>query len=117
MRRELALYGIDVSVLVLGAVQTPIWQKVSDEDLARYAQTDYAGGVAQIRATTSDLSKAGMPVERVAHTVRRLLEQPKAKARQVLVNDYMRGWLLPRIIPARLFDWAVARQLGLTRTK
>jgi short-subunit dehydrogenase len=116
MRRELALYGIDVIVMVLGAVQTPIWEKISEEDMARYATTDYAAGVAQMRATTSELGRGGMPVKRVAQAVRHALEQPKPKAREILVNDYWRGWLLPRLIPTRLFDWAMSKQFGLTRS-
>jgi NAD(P)-dependent dehydrogenase (short-subunit alcohol dehydrogenase family) len=116
MRRELALYGIDVIVLVLGAVQTPIWEKISAEDLERFAKTDYAGGVAQMRATTSELGKGGMPVKRVAEAVRQALERPKPKARHILVNDYFRGWLLPKLIPTSLFDWAMIKQFGLTRS-
>jgi NAD(P)-dependent dehydrogenase (short-subunit alcohol dehydrogenase family) len=116
MRRELALYGIDVIVLVLGAVQTPIWEKTSDEDLARYAATDYAEGVAQMRATASELGRTGMPVARVAQAVRQVLEAPKPKPRQILVNDYWRGWLLPRLIPTRLYDWAMTKQFGLKRS-
>jgi hypothetical protein len=102
--------------MVVGAVQTPIWEKMSEEDLARYAQTDYAGGVTQMRATTSDLGKSGMPVQRVAGAIRQVLEHPNPKARQVVVNNYWRGWLLPKLIPTRLFDWAMVRQFGLTRS-
>jgi NAD(P)-dependent dehydrogenase (short-subunit alcohol dehydrogenase family) len=116
MRRELALYGIDVIVMVLGAVQTPIWGKASEEDLARYAQTDYASAVAQMKATTSSLGTDGMPVERVAAAVRRVLEQPKPKVRQIVVNDYWRGWLLPKLIPTWLYDYAMTRQFGLSRS-
>jgi NAD(P)-dependent dehydrogenase (short-subunit alcohol dehydrogenase family) len=116
MRRELALYGIDVVVMVLGAVQTPIWGKASGEDLARYAQTDYASGVAQMQATTSDLGKGGMPVKRVANAVRQALERSKPKPRHIVVNNYWRGWLLPRFIPTQVFDWAMTRQFGLTRS-
>jgi NAD(P)-dependent dehydrogenase (short-subunit alcohol dehydrogenase family) len=112
----LALYGIKVFVMVLGAVATPIWDKMSAQDLERYAKTDYADGVAQMRATTSDLGKGGMPTKRVAKAVRHALEQPKPSARQVVVNDYWRGWLLPKLIPTRLFDWALTKQFGLTRS-
>lgn len=117
MRRELALYGIGVTMLVVGAVQTPIWEKVSDEDLERYAATDYAEAVAQMHATTSELGKGGMPVARVAQSVRQTLEQPKPKARVILVNDYWRGWLIPRLMPESLVDWAVAKQFGLRPSK
>ena len=116
MRRELALYGIDVIVMVVGAVQTPIWTKATSEDLTRFAQTDYASGVAQMKATTADLGKGGMPVKRVAEAVRLALETSKPKPRYILVNDYWRGWLLPKLIPTSMFDWAMIRQFGLTRS-
>jgi len=115
MRRELAIYGIDVIIMVIGAVQTPIWDKVSAEDLERFSQTDYANGVAQMRATTSELGKHGMPVARVGAAVRQVLEDAKPKARHILVNDYWRGWLLPKLVPSRMFDYALTRQFGLTR--
>jgi NAD(P)-dependent dehydrogenase (short-subunit alcohol dehydrogenase family) len=117
MRRELALYGIDVIVLVMGAVQTPMWGKLSAEDLERFSRTDYKNGVAQMRATTSELGQGGMPVKRVADALRQALEDPKPKARYILVNDFVRGWLLPRFIPGRLFDWAMTRQFGLSRSE
>lgn len=116
MRRELALYGIAVIVMVLGAVKTPIWEKTSDEDLERYLQTDYASGVTQMKATASDLGKGGMPVTRIAASIRKAIETPKPKARYVVVSDYVRGWLLPRLIPSSVFDWAVTKQFGLTRS-
>lgn len=115
LRRELSLYGIKVIIMVLGAVQTPIWNKASGEDLARYAATDYAEGVAQMKATTGELGSGGMPVKRVARAVTQALEQPKPKARYILVNDYWRGWILPRLIPSSLFDWAMIKQFGLIR--
>jgi NAD(P)-dependent dehydrogenase (short-subunit alcohol dehydrogenase family) len=115
LRRELSLYGIKVIVMVLGAVQTPIWTKASAEDLTRYAATDYAEGVAQMKATTGELGSGGMPVKRVALAVTQALENPKPKARYILVNNYWRGWLLPRLIPSSLFDWAMIKQFGLIR--
>ena len=116
MRHELALYGIDVIVMVLGAVKTPIWEKASEDDLARFSKTDYAPGVAQMKATTAELGKGGMPVKRVSEAVRLALQATKPKPRYVLVNDYWRGWLLPKFIPTRMFDWAMVRQFGLTRS-
>jgi NAD(P)-dependent dehydrogenase (short-subunit alcohol dehydrogenase family) len=115
MRCELALYGIPVSVMVLGAVATPIWGKTKENDLARYTQTDFAEGVKQLMTTAGELSSEGMPVARVAAAVRQALETPKPKARYVLVNDYWRGWLLPQWLPTRFLDYAMTRQFGLTR--
>ncbi len=114
MRRELMLYNIRVISMVLGAVQTPIWTKASAEDLARYDATDYAEGVKQMRQTTSEIAQTAMPVARIAHAIGAALEDPKPKARYLMVNNYWGGWLLPRLVPASWFDWALARQFGLT---
>jgi hypothetical protein len=56
-----------------------------------------------------------MPVKRVAEAVHQALVKPKPKARYILVNDYWRGWLLPKLIPTSVFDYAMIRQFGLTR--
>lgn len=114
MRRELMIYDIRVIALVLGAVQTPIWTKASAEDLARFEQTDYAAAVKVMRQSTESFADSGMPVARVAKAVRVALEHPKPKVRYVMVNNYWAGWLLPRLLPKRWFDWALSRQFGLT---
>ena len=113
MRRELMLYGIDVVVMVLGAVQTPIWAKASEQDLARYARTDYAAAVAQMRAAAQEMGKGGLPAPQVSAAVAHALTTPKPKARYLMVNNYWMGWVLPRWLPTRLFDWAIAKQMGL----
>lgn len=116
LRRELMLYGIDVIVMVLGAVQTPIWEKAGQQALIeRYAHTDYASGAAQMHQMTSRLGRDGMPVARVARAIRLALEASNPKARYVMANNWWLGWWLPRRLPTRWMDWVIAKQLGLTR--
>lgn len=116
LRRELMLYGIDVIVMVLGAVQTPLWDRPEHQALLdRFAATDYAESAAKMYEMATRSGREGMPVEKVALAIRLALEASTPKARYVLANNWWLGWLLPRRLPTRLMDWAIAKQLGLTR--
>jgi NAD(P)-dependent dehydrogenase (short-subunit alcohol dehydrogenase family) len=115
LRRELMIYGIDVSVMVLGAVQTPIWEKADQQALVeRYTQTAYAESAAQMQQLAVRLGREGMPVERVGRAIRLALESSTLQPRYVLANNWWLGWWLPRRLPARWMDWVIARQFGLT---
>lgn len=41
LRRELMLFGIDVVVIMPGAVKTPIWGKAEREDVSRFANSPF----------------------------------------------------------------------------
>ena len=117
LRRELMLYGIDVIIMILGAVQTPMWEKAENLDIARYQTTDYAASVTQMHSTVRETRLTGMPVARVTQAIRQALEAPKPRTRYLLANSYWFGWVLPRWLPDRVFDRILSRQLGLARTK
>ncbi len=117
LRRELMLYGIDVVLIVLGSVDTPIWDKLDDEAVARYRQTDFGPSVEKMLSTRAKTGREGMSPARAAAAILTALEAPKPKARYLLVNDYWRGWLLPRLLPTRFFDGLIAQGLGLEPPK
>lgn len=116
LRRELQLFGIDVIVIIPGAVRTPIWDKalaLAEED--DYSDTEYAEIVPRVRETLARLEQEGMPPERVSRTIRQALESPRPKTRYVVANNWLLGWILPRWLPDRWLDRLVARQWGLGR--
>lgn len=115
LRRELMLYGLDVILVVAGAVDTPIWGKMGEAELARYADTDYAAAGRETHATAMRLGRQGMPAARVAGTIREALTVSKPKAAYVLANNWLLGWYLPRRIPVRRLDRMIAKALGLRR--
>lgn len=118
LRRELRLYDIDVIVMILGAVQTPIWTRDDPQSLAAlYADTAYASSVVQMAEMTSRLGSEGMAVEPVARAIRLAMEDSSPKARYVLANNWLMGWALPRRLPTRLMDWVISQQLGLTHKR
>ena len=113
LRRELLVYGIDVIVIEPGSVRTPIWDKAARIDTSLYAETIYAGAIEKmLRSALHQGKEQGMPVERVAETVVRALEVGRPRARYALPNTWLAGWILPRILPDRLLDGIVKRQMS-----
>lgn len=115
MRREFAVYGIPVISIVLGAVQTPIWDKAENQDLERYAETDFGKPMMTMHSMTKRLAATAMPVERAAALIGHALLTAKPRNRYVLANNWLLGWVIPRLLPERFLDWALRKQLGLER--
>lgn len=116
LRRELMIYGIDVILMILGAVRTPIWSKAEYQSLLeQYAETDYAESATQMHQMATRLGQEGMCVDSVAKAVRLALESSNPKPRYVIANNWLFGWWLPRRLPTRWMDWAIGKQFGLSR--
>ena len=113
LRRELMLYDIDVIMIIAGAVSTPIWSKMSDEEITRYEGTDYAAASNNARTTATNAGKEGMPVSRVSDAIYTALTTEKPKASYVLSNNWLMGWYMPQKVPTRRLDRIIAKNLGL----
>jgi NAD(P)-dependent dehydrogenase (short-subunit alcohol dehydrogenase family) len=118
LRRELALYGIDVIVIEPGSVTTAIWDKVEQEGMAnRYAAMDYGSIAARFEKGFVRQGRAGVTPDVVARVIRRALEQDHPKARYALPDDPLGGWFLPRLLPDRWLDRLIIRRVRLRRRR
>jgi NAD(P)-dependent dehydrogenase (short-subunit alcohol dehydrogenase family) len=115
LRRELLIFGIDVIVIGPGSVQTPIWDKAQDLDTEPYKETPYKGMMEGMKKVFVSQGKSGIPVERVSEVIYEALTKGKPKTRYALARKLFSGWLLPRYLPARMFDNVIAKRLGLTK--
>ena len=112
LRREMMLFGIDVTIVAPGAVKTPIWAKSVDVDISGYRNSPYFPALEKARAFTKHLSEIGLPPERIAETIANALTTAHPKVRYQITPDPMRH-LMTAILPKRMVDKIIARRLGL----
>jgi NAD(P)-dependent dehydrogenase (short-subunit alcohol dehydrogenase family) len=113
LRRELSLYGIEVSTIEPGLVRSKLIEKRLVEKLEeRYAHTDYAAWLVQFDRSLRAQEQHAPPPVRVTAAVRHAIESPKPRTRYPLDK----GWLLGRLLPDRVFDKILFKELGLQRT-
>jgi NAD(P)-dependent dehydrogenase (short-subunit alcohol dehydrogenase family) len=115
LRRELMLYGIDVIVVGPGPVITPIWQKGEEADYSRYDATDYGPVIERFRAFFAEESKKGLPAEKLGQVIHHVLTVPRPKVRYAVVPNRLKDWTIPRLLPKRLLDRIMAKQLGMVK--
>jgi len=113
LRRELMPYGIDVHVLAPGSVATPIWTKGRAAFSEPYANTDYAEALELFRQYAVAQENIGLPPEEIAAHVWRTLTDRRPRTRRAVVPQRLFNWTLPRLLPTRLMDRFLAKQLHL----
>ncbi|MEO1039151.1 MAG: SDR family oxidoreductase [Pseudomonadota bacterium] len=113
LRREMALYEIDVVAINPGPIATPIWDKAEEVDPEQYRKTDYYGAIQRLLAYMLDRGRKGLPPDRVAEAVERALIDRKPKLNTIVTPEGFQQWLLG-VLPKRITDRIITKQLGLT---
>lgn len=115
LRREMALYGVRVSVIEPGAIRTPIWDKGLAVDTAPYETTDYPPMLDAMFGELKRQRDGALPVERVARTIHCAITSPKPRTRYVLANSPLKHWWIPRMLPDRWLDYVLRRVLKVKK--
>lgn len=110
LRRELSIYGIEVSAIEPGAIRTPIWDKALHSLLdTRYSATDYAEVMAGVPTFIARELKKAKPIKVVTDAICHALSSPHPRTRYPL-----RGlWYVLKILPDRVFDRLIIKVAGL----
>jgi NAD(P)-dependent dehydrogenase (short-subunit alcohol dehydrogenase family) len=112
LRRELLLYGIDVIIIGPGPIATPIWDKAEAADKSLYAQTDYVEPARRAEAYMIRNGKNGLPPEKVGEVVLQALTTRNPRVRYAIVGrDFLRRFI-QRLLPKRVVDQIIAKNLG-----
>lgn len=115
LRRELAIYGIDVVVIEPGTVATPIWDKAEALDVQPYLDTDYRDAITKMLAFMLKRGRSGYPPDKVAEAVLLGLTAPKPPIRIPVVQGAFENWIAPRLMSDRMLDNVIAKRLGLKK--
>jgi NAD(P)-dependent dehydrogenase (short-subunit alcohol dehydrogenase family) len=116
LRQELMLFGIGVVIIEPGTVNTAMYDKGEKEDLSEFKQTEYWASVQKFQKYIVTEARAnGLPPERLGEAVHLALSTAKPKTRYAVVPKRFKNWILPRLLPARMLDAVLAKQLGLAR--
>lgn len=103
-RRELKIYGIRVSIIEPGPIDTEIWKKARTEDQP-YEKTDYSFILKQRDKIIDQNQKMAIPSKKVAKKIYHALHAKRPQIRYLVTG---KKWLIRSIIsymPDRLVDY------------
>jgi NAD(P)-dependent dehydrogenase (short-subunit alcohol dehydrogenase family) len=117
-RQELRPWGIEVAIIEPGSIDTPIWERggrKAEEIEAKSPQTNllYGAAIEKFKKVIEDTAERGIPPEKVAKAIAHALESSRPKTRYLVGLDAKVQARIKPLIPTRLFDRIVARQLNL----
>lgn len=118
-RQELRPWGISVSVVEPGSIDTPIWERgernASEIEARAHPNQEalYGKTIASFREVVKQLSERGIPPEKVAKAIAHALESKRPRTRYLVGLDAKVQARLKVVIPTRLFDRIVASQMNL----
>jgi len=116
LRQELMLFGIDIVIIEPGTVNTAMYDKGEKEDLSEFKRTEYWEAVQNFQKYIVTEARAnGLPPERLGEAARVALTTAKPKARYAVVPQRFKNWTLPRLLPTRMLDAYLAKQMKLTK--
>jgi NAD(P)-dependent dehydrogenase (short-subunit alcohol dehydrogenase family) len=117
-RQELAGWGIRVSIIEPGSIDTPIWsrgEENAEQVLARSPQTEqlYGKAIEKFREVVRQTAERGIPPERVAKAIVHALESKHPRSRYLVGLDAKLQARLVPLIPTPVLDRVLGRHLGL----
>jgi NAD(P)-dependent dehydrogenase (short-subunit alcohol dehydrogenase family) len=112
LRRELMLYGIDVIVVAPGSVATPIWDKAEQFDISTYSNTEYIEYATRMRDYMIRNGRMGLPSKKIGEVVWHALTTPAPHVRYAIAPGNPLIHVLQGLLPKRIVDKFIARNLG-----
>ncbi len=117
-RQELRPWGISVSIVEPGSIDTPIWQRgerTADEIGERSPEREalYGRAIESYRKVVRQLAERGIPPEKVAEVVEHALSSGRPRTRYLVGIDARLQARVKPFVPTPIFDRIIARVMGL----
>lgn len=117
-RQELRPWGISVSIVEPGSIDTPIWERGEREADEIGAGTPareelYGRAIERYRKVIRKLAERGLAPEKVAEAVDHALSAPRPRTRYLVGLDAKFQARAKLLVPTRVFDRLVARAMRL----
>ncbi|MGB7587487.1 MAG: SDR family NAD(P)-dependent oxidoreductase [Solirubrobacterales bacterium] len=117
-RQELRPWGISVSIVEPGSIDTPIWERGEREADAMGGRVPareelYGRAIASYRGVIKGLAERGIPPIKVAAVIEHALGARRPRTRYLVGLDAKVQARVKQVIPTRVFDRIVARVMGL----
>lgn len=121
LRLELYPWGIDVSIIEPGAIDTPIWDKsmrISTEiesDLPIEGRQLYKDTAERIRDSVGLAARRAIPTDAVVQAVLHALTARRPRTRYLVGLDAKVRAMMVRWLPDRVQDWILKKVLNLPK--
>jgi NAD(P)-dependent dehydrogenase (short-subunit alcohol dehydrogenase family) len=115
-RQELRPWGISVSIVEPGSIDTPIWERgerTADEIGTPEREALYGKVVERYRKVVRDTAERGIPPEKAARAIEHALTANRPRARYLVGLEAKVTARAKLLLPTRIFDRIVARQMNL----
>lgn len=117
-RQELRPWGISVSIVEPGSIDTPIWERgerISDEVGSRSPQREalYGKVIESYRRVVKQTAERGIPPEKVAGVIEHALSAGRPRTRYLVGIDAKVQARVRPLIPTPVFDRIVAKMMGM----
>ena len=119
LRLELKPLQVQVSLIVFGSVQTPIWATAGDkstqvaQDFPPEALEIYGGNLGRVRDYFNRIGKTGMTTDQACQSILHALSAENSKTHYYVGPDARLHYWLRRLFYGRIADWIMVRTIGL----
>jgi NAD(P)-dependent dehydrogenase (short-subunit alcohol dehydrogenase family) len=115
-RQELRPWGISVSIVEPGSIDTPIWERgerTADEIATPEREALYGKAIDNYRKVIKDTAERGIAPEKVAKAIEHALSSKRPRSRYLVGLEAKVAARIRLLLPTPVFDRIVARQMNL----
>lgn len=109
-RRELCLYGIQLSTIQPGPIQSHLWEK-NMRTMDQYLSTDYGVIAKNTAGIIRQAQREAQHPEVISSLIEEIINSKRPKLSYIVTRRKLANYLFAKLIPRRIVDWILYRVL------